>query len=278
MSKYLIFSDLDGTLADLDHDVNDHTKEVIRKTLDAGHEFYIATGRMMSLVADVAYSIDPRVKIVASNGGIIQEEDAFQKNVMDKEIIPLIYDIAMKYDLPTLFFTDKDILFTHFIPEFFMMTNGYHHRTKTTPVFKKIENIHEDIKNFDIINALATIRDVNDTEISTNEKDLERLAIAREEMRSIDNLSVAASAPDNMELYPTSTSKGNALKRIMERLQAENTLVFGDGYNDVSMFNVADKSVAMANAPRGVKEHASHETLSNKDNGVAHFLIHNILK
>ena len=278
MSKYLIFSDLDGTLADVDHDVNEHTKEVIRKILDEGHDFYIATGRMMSLVADVAYSIDPRVKVVASNGGIIQNGTEFHKNLMDKEMIPLIYGIAMKYNLPTLFFTDKDILYTHFVPEFFAESNGYHERNGTKPILKKVSNIHEDIKDFDIINALSTIRDNDDTKISTNEKDLARLDLAREELLKLDNLSVAASAPDNRELYPATTSKGNALKKIANHLNAQNTVVFGDGYNDVSMFEVAHKSVAMKNAPEGVKKVASHETLSNRDNGVAHFLIHNILK
>ena len=71
MKKYLIVSDLDGSLADESHQVNEDTKQFVRGILDQGHLFYISTGRMKSLVANVAKDIDPRVGVIGSNGGII---------------------------------------------------------------------------------------------------------------------------------------------------------------------------------------------------------------
>ena len=275
MKKHLIFSDLDGTLAGPDHNVNEQTKKAIRKILDDGHDFYIATGRMMSLVAGVASSIDPRVKIIASNGGVIQNKNHYIKAPMDKKTIVEVYNVLLKHDIPALLFTDIDILYTHMIPEFFGSINDFHLLNNLIPTFKKINNIEEDIKDFNIINILATIRLDVDKDYEDNPKDLERLEAAREEIKTIPGINVTSSSSNNIEIYPLTTSKGNAVKKVIKELDAnhENVICFGDGYNDVSMFEVVKTSVAMENAPQGVKDLAQFTTIPNYENGVAHFLM-----
>ena len=47
------------------------------------------------------------------------------------------------------------------------------------------------------------------------------------------------------------------------------TLAIGDNFNDLPMILKAGVRVAMANAPRRVREQADAVTLSNKDSGVA---------
>lgn len=69
-------------------------------------------------------------------------------------------------------------------------------------------------------------------------------------------------------------SKGNAITKLNQYLNIvkENTLVFGNDYNDLSMFEVAGTCVAMQNAVPELKEKANHIALSNNEDGVAHFL------
>jgi len=52
-------------------------------------------------------------------------------------------------------------------------------------------------------------------------------------------------------------SKGRALEIILEKLESPAPVVaIGDSMNDVSMFEVADLSVALANAPEEAKKKA----------------------
>jgi hydroxymethylpyrimidine pyrophosphatase-like HAD family hydrolase len=48
--------------------------------------------------------------------------------------------------------------------------------------------------------------------------------------------------------------------------------VFGDEINDLSMFDFAGRSVAVANAAAPVRHAATDRTTSNDDDGVAQFI------
>ncbi|KAJ3616755.1 hypothetical protein Zmor_009046 [Zophobas morio] len=69
-------------------------------------------------------------------------------------------------------------------------------------------------------------------------------------------------------------SKGNAVKFVANHLKVnlEKTIVFGDNFNDISMFEVAGRSVAMDNASQAVKNKATNITGSVLEAGVSMYL------
>ena len=69
-------------------------------------------------------------------------------------------------------------------------------------------------------------------------------------------------------------SKGNAIKILIKYLNVpiENTIAIGNDKNDISMFEVAGLSVAVANASEDIKNKVDYITLSNDEDGVALFL------
>lgn len=69
-------------------------------------------------------------------------------------------------------------------------------------------------------------------------------------------------------------SKGKAVKNICKylKINTDEIITIGDGENDISMFEITQNSVAMANAVPLVKEKAKYETLSNDEDGVAKVL------
>ena len=52
------------------------------------------------------------------------------------------------------------------------------------------------------------------------------------------------------------------------------TYAFGDGLNDLSMFERVDYSIAMGNSQATVKEAATFITRSNDENGIPYALTH----
>lgn len=67
-------------------------------------------------------------------------------------------------------------------------------------------------------------------------------------------------------------SKSNAIKQLQEMLGCEKLVVFGDGKNDIDMFQMADERYAVRNAHEDLKQYATEIILSNEEDGVAKWL------
>lgn len=77
-----------------------------------------------------------------------------------------------------------------------------------------------------------------------------------------------------LEVTHKEVSKERALRVLAEHFQVplDETVAFGDHFNDVPMLQAAGCGVAMGNAPEDVKKAADVVTLSNQEHGVARFL------
>lgn len=78
-----------------------------------------------------------------------------------------------------------------------------------------------------------------------------------------------------LEILPKSTSKSNAVKQLKELLGCDKLIVFGDGKNDIDMFEIADESYAVKNAHDELKKKATAVILSNDEDGVAKWIEEN---
>ena len=75
---------------------------------------------------------------------------------------------------------------------------------------------------------------------------------------------------------PKCASKAIAVKQLKEYLQAEKVIVFGDGKNDIDMFEAADEAYAVENAVDELKNIAAAVIDSNNRDGVAKWLKENV--
>lgn len=75
----------------------------------------------------------------------------------------------------------------------------------------------------------------------------------------------------SLGIFPKGANKGDALDLILRylRIDRKDALAIGDNVNDILMFERAQISIAMANAPEHVKHMATHVVPSNDDEGVA---------
>ena len=84
-------------------------------------------------------------------------------------------------------------------------------------------------------------------------------------------LDVFPSEPYFLEVVPCGVDKANTLALLMDQLgvKREEVIAIGDGVADVTMLQLAGKSVAMGHAPDSVKICADYVTASNGEDGVA---------
>ncbi|PWZ82702.1 Cof-type HAD-IIB family hydrolase, partial [Staphylococcus pseudintermedius] len=85
---------------------------------------------------------------------------------------------------------------------------------------------------------------------------------------------MTTSKPFFLEFMSKGVSKGEAIKKLAERLDLDvNQMVaFGDSANDIEMFKVVGKAVAMNNASDEVKSYADMVTKSHDEDGIPYAL------
>jgi hypothetical protein len=77
-----------------------------------------------------------------------------------------------------------------------------------------------------------------------------------------------------MDIAPGGGSKGTAVTALAARLGADRIVAFGDNFNDLPMFAVADQSYAMAHADELVRA-AATATLDDGPDAVARWIAEN---
>lgn len=84
------------------------------------------------------------------------------------------------------------------------------------------------------------------------------------------SLSVVVSGDSWIDIANASVNKGNAIKAIQDRLhiKPEESMAFGDYFNDIEMLQNCGESYCMENGHPSVKAAAKYITSSNDDNGV----------
>lgn len=130
--------------------------------------------------------------------------------------------------------------------------------TELVPVNKIANNVH--ITNISMVGPSEHV-------ISAHKKidDMKHLtaysgqAVEHEEFRWID-------------IHHVKANKGAAVTRLKEQLNLDSIICFGDGDNDLSMFDIADECYAPANANKENKEIATAIIGHHDEDGVALFL------
>lgn len=265
MQKYLICSDIDGTLMTNHQEISLNTLNIIKELQQQGHLFYVATGRMYLSAKAVANDISEATGVIASNGGIYSNGHETVANGMNYESSLAAYQIAMKYQLPLFFFSKDAVYYSLILPDYFKdeTDQGRIDSGHQKAYIKIIDE--QDLLNYadDFLNAIIISDD-----------QLEMLDIAKQELLQDEKLTITSSYYNNIEISPKGISKAIAIQGLQAKYQIppERTIVFGDGGNDIEMFKVAKLSVAVANASEAVKQAAKFETASNNEEGVYQFL------
>lgn len=78
-----------------------------------------------------------------------------------------------------------------------------------------------------------------------------------------------------LEIMPKNATKANAALQLKEYLNVDRLVVFGDGKNDISMFQAADEAYAVENADDELKAMATGVIAGNDSDGVAYFMLQN---
>lgn len=263
MAYEVMVLDLDGTLTNSQKEITRKTKEALLRIQEEGIRVVLASGRPTPGVMPLARELcldQHGGYILSFNGGkIIKVENGqlIYNAVIPKELIPEIYEAAVKYETGIITYTNDKIVLGSEIDPYIEKEQAIN----KIPYWKP-ENFPEAI-DFPVNKFLLT------GEPERMEEILEKL---REKFGEA--LNIFRSEPFFIEIMPPNIDKAYSLSKLLEKLHysRKQMICCGDGFNDISMIRYAGLGVAMANAQPETKAVADFITLSNDEDGVAYVI------
>ncbi len=267
----LVAVDLDGTLLNSDHSLSARTIETMRRLEKAGIPVVISTGRSYEGMMHFKNSIGLKTPVICYNGAVIADgasDTILHQWLLPAEITRAAVDYARERGIHIQFFRDGELY--------------YERRREESDYYEASTGLKGHVVDFDknldrdVTKALMILPPGRES------GEFPELHEARDHFQSHygKQLYCALSKPFYLEFINGLGSKGNALLQVCRDMgiEAEEIAAFGDGFNDVEMLQVAGLSVAMSNAPEGVKKICSYVTaLNNDEDGVADFIEKNFL-
>lgn len=264
----LYVSDLDGTLLRSNEATSEYTNSVINTLVDKGMIFSYATARSLITAKKVTSGIAAKIPLIVYNGAFVVDnitEDILIANYFDNQVYSVLDDLFNNdvYPIVYSYICGKERF--SFVPD--LCTKGMN-------MFLKSRK--GDIRT-NAVDSIQTLKEGNIfyiTCIDMPEK-LEPLYHKYKDIYHCVYQTDIYTSEQWLEIMPLEASKSNAIKQLKKFLDCEKLVVFGDGRNDIDMFQMADESYAVANAHEDLKQHATGIILSNDEDGVAKWLEEN---
>lgn len=291
----IIAIDMDGTLLGSDTTVSPRNRAALQAAEAAGAEVVIATGRRHCYAMKVLRGLDlnPANALVSSNGTVIR---TIGSELLHRTLLPL----------PTASWLVEHLDgFRNTLVITFDLVGPHGEDTRGALVVEELDALHASVGAWMRANE-AYIQHVDRLEDALHEGlpiqmmvcgALDRMRAAEARLLEhelvysqghspLERLHTAEIAihrteyPERdlciVDILPAGCSKGSALllHAAQRGLEAGDILAIGDNWNDVSMLEIAGRSVLMDNAPADLKDLARRRgwTIgrSNVDDGVAH--------
>lgn len=244
----IVFFDLDGTLLTSDLKVLDSSARAISSLIENGALPVIATGRSICEI-DYVFKATGIRSCVAMNGQyVMYEGKPIYENPIDVNEISMLNEEVEKRGHSLSFYNTERITVTR--------GNDY-------LVEKNCERIGSDYPKVDPKSYLNGPTHLMVLFCKEGEEEYYKNAFP--------NFQFVRHSPYNCDVYPTNISKASGISFLLNytNTSAENTYAFGDGLNDLEMFQLVKHPIAMANALDVVKNAAEYVTLSNDEDGIA---------
>lgn len=255
MTYKLLFLDIDRTILKPDHTYTNSTKDAIEQLQNQGIEVFLATGRPLHEITELAEELNVQA-LIGYNGALgIYQTRTIVDEPMHQDTIRQFLAIAEKHGHEMVLYTNKKNYFTSLdspAVQKFIETFQLQHNDQF------VQEVSGEILG-------ATILNVNNEEHSILYQLDENIHLSQVNIAGVEN---------SYDIIRKNVNKGTAIKTICEMLEIpiEQTIAFGDGMNDKEMLQAVEEGFAMGNAHPDLFAYAKHMTPSVEESGFYHGL------
>jgi Cof subfamily protein (haloacid dehalogenase superfamily) len=275
---------MDGTLVNTRHTISVENAAAIHQAQSKGVEVVIATGRSYDEAHFVLEEAGIRCPIICVNGAEVRSAEGEKlysvplDNHEARKIASLLKDLDIYFEV----YTNQGTYSEDYEKALSVILDIFMSANKQQDYEKALEGAKErfDKGRVHLIESYTPL--FNDEEVEIYKLlafsfDSERLERVEKILREGGGIAVSSSGFENLEITHIDAQKGKALSNFVETrgISLSDTMAIGDSYNDISMFEVVGKAVAMGNAPADIQEicHTVTTTNDEKENGVEKAII-----
>jgi len=268
--KTLYVSDLDSTLLRSDATLSQFTIDTINALSKKGLMFSFATARSSKTATAVTKGLEGNAPIVVYTGTFITDRQTGKRLVscfLGDDEIDIVIEAVNKFG---------------FVPVVYSFVNDeekfiYSESVVSDNVKRFVKTREEDSRRLEVSGDFGDMLRGDIFYFAFMEPKEKLLPI----YEFLKNKCNCLFQPDNytdnwfLEVMPKAATKANGVLCLKEMVGADRLVVFGDGYNDMELFRVADESYAVANAVDELKNMATAVIGSCDEDAVARWLLEN---
>lgn len=271
----LFVTDLDGTLLNSDSRVSDASAKILSELSEKGVLITVATARTPATVVPLLIHTGIHLPAIVMTGAAmfdLASQKFVYRNVIPSETVSAITEILHRAHLNPFYYNVE--------PERSQIIHTYYFGTPMPKEQKFIdERSHLALKRVHLNRSdLSPTKLPGETSLIFCLGPSESITPAADLLRQSGLCSVS-DYPDNfnptiryLEIFAPEVSKAAAIKRLCRHLDINHLTVFGDNLNDLPMMQIADTSVAVANAMPQVRNVADIVIGTNNSDAVALYI------
>lgn len=283
--------DMDGTLLNSHNEISPLTKKILHQLTHEGVHIILASGRnykrLMPYVKEL-HLLDSNGHLIESNGIAIYDLKVNKRKILkqwtQKELHE-IFPFLMSLECESIASSD-DVLFDYF-PDSIRKTKEQirteKHLAEDYPLIGGPWGWISDLKRpYPIIETIVSTDQIelpiNKLQVIQTEDKIEEIYYILKK-KYFKKYEIFRTDPKQLEILPSGISKGMALLQLMKlhNWSSEDVIAFGNGENDISLFEIVESSYAMGQSCDYVKEKAAYITKTNDEEGVYHALLHHMI-
>ncbi|WP_067728986.1 HAD family hydrolase [Oceanobacillus damuensis] len=250
MTFKVLFLDIDGTILKPDHTYTETTKTAIEQVKENGVEVFIATGRPLIEVKDLAQELNVDSFIGYNGAYAVYQEQTIINEPIDELLIRKFLDIAKANNHEMVLYTKDRNYYTSLDHPFVKQFNDIFQLKQNSLFTYDVADQIIGVTVMNIAPSQAYLYEIEDN-IRMSQVNIEGATMAYDVIRK-------------------NVNKGEAITRILKRLNIpkEQAIAFGDGMNDKEMLQAVGEGFAMENAHPDLFRFAKHRTTSVSDSGI----------
>lgn len=270
--KTLYLTDLDGTLLRPDATLGEFSRNALNELIERGVNFSFATARSFNTAVPLLEGVKLNRPFIVNNGVYVVRQDnspvcfnGFAKEesreifdiFLSRGLCPVVYSLVGGRNRMSFLRSESSPAQIEFAVS---RIEDKFDKNRVREIFSRASALDGEVYYFNCIDSEEKLRAVYE-EI----KDRFRCFFGKD----------MYSGEWWLEVMSESASKASAAEKLKEISGCERLVCFGDALNDIPMFEVSDECYAVANAADELKRIASGIIGSNREDGVARWLLEN---
>lgn len=270
----LFVSDLDGTLLDRDARLDPFVRDRLNELIDAGLRFTVASARSVFSIGTILEGLQLRLPVVEFNGGCVSDiatQQSLLTHDIERGIAQMVGRLGPSAGVTPIYSCRQEGNQWVYVPSEDLNDGETWYRVDREKVGdpRVRDALPEARLPPGLVIAITFIA------LESTLRPLQE-AVTRLDPTLETHLFPNAYSPGWhwLSVHPKAASKGNAIRWLAARegIDIGRVTVFGDALNDLSMFQAAGRSIAVANAHPELKQAATGEIGPHHEHSVLAYL------